>query len=110
LGSELLADQEFSIIDQSFASKCPRLQDFLKNYKVEIAGESHIAYQWLAIHSGYGGGAEAEHFDWAVRGVNKGFSFVPANMHKPLRHQLCLGFMDFVADHTEFFSVLQGAD
>lgn len=104
LGSELLADREFSIIDQSLKTGQPKLQDFLKNHKVEIAGQKHIAYQWLEIHSGHGGGAEADHFNWAVKGVNKGFGYLAEEMHDALRRQLHLGFSDFVADHTEFFS------
>ncbi len=103
LGSELLADQEFSVIDKTFKNETPELTELLKQYSVEIAGQSHRAYYWIEIHSGHGGGVEADHFDWAVKGVNKAFHYGPAELHEPLRHQLHLGFLDFVADHTEFF-------
>jgi len=104
LGSELLADREFSIIDQGLETRQVELQAFLKQHTVEIAGEHHSAYHWLEIHSGHGGGVEAEHFAWAVKGVNRGFSYVPVAIHESLRHQLHLGFMDFVTDHREFFT------
>ncbi len=103
LGSELLADQEFSVIDRALGKIQPELTEYMKNHTVEIAGQQHNAYQWIAIHSGYGGGAEADHFNWAVKGVNKGFGYIPAGLHEPLRHQLHLGFLDFVSDHSEFF-------
>lgn len=104
LGSELLADREFSIIDQGLKTQQAELQAFLKQHTVKIAGENHNAYHWLEIHSGHGGGVEAEHFEWAVKGVNRGFTYIPKALHEPLRHQLHLGFMDFVADHREFFT------
>jgi hypothetical protein len=103
LGSELLADQEFSVIDRTFKTQAPELTEFLKQHSVEIAGQSHRAYYWIEIHSGHGGGVEADHFKWAVKGVNKAFHYGPAELHEPLRHQVHLGFLDFVADHTEFF-------
>ena len=103
LGSELLADQEFSVIDEYFNARQPELRRFLQTHTVEIAGAEHLAYQWINIHSGHGGSVEADHFNWAVKGVNKGFQFTPLDLHTMLRHQLHLGFLDFVADHTEFF-------
>ncbi len=103
LGSELLADREFSLIDEFFNEQQAELKKFLRQYTVEIAGTSHNAYQWINLHSGYGSGVEADHFNWAVKGVNKGFQFTPPELHTMLRRQVHLGFVDFVQDHTEFF-------
>jgi hypothetical protein len=68
LGSEVLADQEFSIIDLALATDCPDLVAYLRHTEVEIAGRLHSAYRWFSIHSGHGGAVEAEHFAWATRG------------------------------------------
>lgn len=110
LGSELLADQEFSVIDETLNREMPDLTDFLKSHSVEIAGQAHRAYYWIEIHSGHGGAAEADHFNWAVKGVNKAFHYGPTELHEPLRHQVHLGFMDFVADHAEFFQSVNLTD
>ncbi|WP_137936015.1 hypothetical protein [Chitinivorax sp. B] len=103
LGSELLADREFSIIDETLCFYAPTLVQTLKNTRVNIAGQDHVAYQWLAIHSGHGGGAEADHFDWATQGARLAFRNVPTAMHDVLRAQLHQGFKRFAEDHRTFF-------
>ena len=103
LGSELLADQEFSTIDSTLRSEAPQLVEHLKTTKVNVAGQDHIAYQWISIHSGHGGGAEADHFEWATQGAKLAFRFVPAAQHAELKHHLHRGFVKFAGDHLEFF-------
>jgi hypothetical protein len=103
LGSEVLADQEFSILDECLRIQQAELTQFLKTRKIRIADEEHSAYQWLSIHSGHGGGAEAEHFAWAVRGVHYAYRYVPVQLHEALRRQVHRGFLDFAHDHREFF-------
>jgi hypothetical protein len=103
LGSELLADREFSIIDETLRTTAAELTAYLQSTKVDIAGQSHVAYQWVGIHSGHGGGAEADHFDWATQGVKLALRFVPAEQHEGLKMQLHSGFRAFAADHREFF-------
>lgn len=103
LGSELLADREFSIIDETLRTTAAELTAYLQATKVDIAGQSHIAYQWVGIHSGHGGGAEADHFDWATQGVKLALRFVPAEQHAALKANLHEGFRAFAKDHREFF-------
>lgn len=103
LGSELLADQEFSIIDESLRQQAPELVEHLAATTVQIAGQAHVAYQWIAIHSGHGGGAEADHFEWATQGARLAFRFVPERHHADLRRQMHHGFLAFAQDHGEFF-------
>ncbi|MGH8050712.1 MAG: hypothetical protein ACREPB_08665 [Arenimonas sp.] len=103
LGSELLADREFSIIDETLRTSAAELTAYLQSTKVEIAGQSHVAYQWVGIHSGHGGGAEADHFDWATQGVKLALRFVPAEQHLALKANLHEGFRAFAKDHREFF-------
>jgi hypothetical protein len=103
LGSEVLADQEFSLMDEALRNHQDGLVGFLENTKVRIADQDHGAYSWLRIHSGHGGGAEADHFNWAVRGVHLGFRYVPTQLHEQLRAQVHRGFLAFAKDHREFF-------
>ena len=103
LGSELLADREFSIIDETLRTQAGALVERLKATRVHIAGQEHVAYQWIAIHSGHGGGAEADHFEWATQGARLAFKFAKSSTREEMRRQLHAGFRDFAADHLEFF-------
>ncbi|MEO8672991.1 MAG: hypothetical protein ABI411_16865 [Tahibacter sp.] len=103
LGSELLADREFSIIDETLRSTAPELVEALKATRVNIAGQDHVAYQWIAIHSGHGGGAEADHFDWATQGARLALRFVRPVQHPALRRAMHDGFSAFARDHRKFF-------
>ncbi len=104
LGSEILADQEFSLIDSQWRKSYPSLVGYLEGKKIKIADQEHNAYAWLRIHSGYGDGAEADHFNWAVKGVRKAFEYTPKELHGDIKHQVLRGFRDFAADHAEFFA------
>jgi hypothetical protein len=109
LGSELLADREFTRIDGLLRLETPGLVDSLLNTRVVLAGEEHPAYYWIGIHSGHGGGVEMDHFDWAVGGVREALKFTP-----PAERQACidaclLGFDAFADVHGRFFArVLEG--
>jgi len=103
LGSELLADKEFSLLDRTLRDKQLALVTYLESAKVTIAGQEHIAYAWVRIHSGHGGGAEADHFKWATQGVVRAYQYTANGLHDAMRHQLHLGFVDFSRDHREFF-------
>jgi hypothetical protein len=104
LGSEVLADQEFTQIDQSLRSSYPELVAFLSDTEIEIAGQAHNAYQWISIHSGHGGGAEADHFEWAVQGVRRARNYVRPEAVEDLVAHVLLGFSDFARDHRTFFT------
>lgn len=104
LGSELLADAEFSIIDATLRREAPELVDHLLTTMVNIAGQDHVGYTWIAIHSGHGGGAEADHFEWATQGARLAFRFVAPALHEALRQQMHHGFESFARDHRKFFA------
>jgi hypothetical protein len=109
LGSELLADAEFSVIDESLKESVPALVTHLEKRQIEIAGEKHNAYLWVRAHSGHGGGAEADHFDWAMRGVNTALCYLDPALHASVREALLAGFDGFARDHDEFFNRSSGA-
>ena len=103
LGSEVLADREFSVIDRTLREQHPDLVRFLLRTRETIAGQKHAAYHWIAVHSGEGGGVEVDHFGWAVQGVDEAFRYVPERHHAYLREQVLEGFDDFARCHSEFF-------
>ena len=104
LGSEVLADQEFSIIDAILREKGKGLAERLESSTVRIGPENHNAYIWIRIHSGTGGAAEADHFAWATKGVNLALGYVPADVREDLARQAERGFLAFAHDQREFFA------
>lgn len=103
LGSELLADREFSVIDHTLRDRHPDMVRFLLRDREDIAGQKHAAYHWIAVHSGQGGGVEVDHFGWALQGVNEAFRYVAPRHHAYLREQVLEGFDEFARCHGEFF-------
>jgi hypothetical protein len=104
LGSELLADREFSIIDAALRRDAAELVTFLLQHRERVADQDHAAYTWIAVHSGAGGAVEEDHFRLALEGVNFGFGCVPAAAHAEVRRHLHYGFQNFARDHQEFFT------
>jgi hypothetical protein len=104
LGSEILADQEFSIIDQILSSKDSALVQRLRTATEQIGPVAHNAYVWIEIHSGTGGAAEADHFAWATQGVNLALGYVDPALREELCNQTERGFLAFANDQREFFN------
>lgn len=104
LGSELLADREFSLIDTALRECVPEVVRYLNQQREAIGGQDHPAYQWIAIHSGGGGAVEADHFRLALEGVDFAFRCVPPVLHDELRRHLHYGFQNFASDHRQFFT------
>ncbi|MDP9141977.1 MAG: hypothetical protein M3O62_14440 [Pseudomonadota bacterium] len=109
LGSELLADSEFSLIDSTLKAQWPKLVKHLQKDKVKIAGQEHLGYAWVQIHSGHGSAVEADHFKWASSGALRALRFTPAKDQKAARRALHDGFRAFAADHRKFFSAVNTA-
>jgi hypothetical protein len=70
-GSEILADQEFTLIDRHLRESRAEMVRALEATKVELQGQKHDAYYWIRIHTG----VEAEHFDAALKGANKALAY-----------------------------------
>jgi hypothetical protein len=103
LGSEMLANEEFTAIDLELRAQHPALVESLSSRTVTLAGQAHPCYQWIRIHSGYGRAAEADHFAWALRGVHAAFRYSPPAEHADLVAQVRSGYLAFAKDHEEFF-------
>jgi hypothetical protein len=104
LGSEMLADQEFTIIDRFIREEMTPLFQYLRGTEVHFADADHRAYSWIGVHSSLGGAAEADHFAWALEGVNKALQFLPnQELQYVAVRTLQQGFSAFNADHERFF-------
>jgi hypothetical protein len=106
VGSEILADREFLIIDQVLKEKRPDLVARLNAIRVEILGEKHNAYYWIHIHTG----VEAEHFDAALRGVNSALRFYAGTYDlAEVKAFILDGFSSFARVQAEFMDALAEA-
>lgn len=104
LGSEILADAEFSHLDRHLRALHPALVDHLQATRVHLAGHDHDAWFWIGVHSGHGNAVEADHFAWALEGVTEAFKFVPEHLRDALTHELLGGFDTFAGTHEGFFT------
>ena len=106
VGSEILADREFLIIDQVLKEKRPNFVAALRGMKVEILGEKHDAYYWIHIHTG----VEAEHFDAALRGVNSALRFYAGGSDPAsVKGFILAGFAGFAEVQAGFMDALAEA-
>jgi len=102
-GSEILADQEFVIIDGILRKARPELVAHLSQMKVPILGEQHNAYYWIRIHTG----VEAEHFDAALKGVNNALRFYAGELSTTVvKNSILEGFGHFARVQGEFMAAL----
>jgi hypothetical protein len=97
LGSEILADEEFRILDNFLLKKYPDLVKYLDKTKVTIGGSQYPAYYWIRIHTS----VEAEHFDVAVKGANHALRYYAG---QESRTQI----KDWIIEGVTDFTVVQG--
>jgi hypothetical protein len=109
LGSELLADREFSLIDEYLRLKHAALVQHLMRSTVTLAGGAHRCYAWVGVHSGHGGGVEAEHFDHAAAGARNALRYLSTGSTSEAMKSLVEGFRAFDADHAKFFAIEEKA-
>lgn len=105
LGSELLADREFSLLDEHLRGRRAALFEHLKRATVPLAGTTHRCYAWVGVHSGHGGGVEADHFDHACAGARLALRYLTTGDPEGARAALAAGFRAFDADHATFFAI-----
>jgi hypothetical protein len=103
LGSELLADREFTVIGATLREAGGGLAERLFHTEVDIGSTKHKALSWVGIHSGEGGAVEADHFEWATQGVNAAFDFIDPAQRAAMLAQVEQGFAAFAQDHRIFF-------
>jgi hypothetical protein len=103
--SEVLADEEFRILDAFLRAKHSKLVEHLEKTQVLISGVRHNAYHWIYIHTT----VEADHFEAAISGANHALQFY-GGRESPSRVKdwMLEGFAGFAATQTEFMEGLMG--
>jgi hypothetical protein len=71
LGTEILADQEFGIMNVFFRTKRPDIARYLEQAEIQVGGQTLPAYFWISRHTV----ADAEHFDAAVQSANQALQY-----------------------------------
>lgn len=105
-GSEILADEEFNIIDRALRAGQPELVEALGKARVEILGQSHDAYYWVRIHTS----VEADHFDAALKGVNNALRFYAGDQPgETVKGWILEGFRAFASVQGAFMDGLAEA-
>jgi hypothetical protein len=102
-GSEVLADEEFTDIDHTLRATRPELVEALKNTTVDHAGRQHATYYWIHIHTS----VEADHFDAALRGVNRALRYYAGGADPAaVKEWILEGFRHFARVQGEFMAGL----
>lgn len=103
IGSELLADEEFRLLDGYLRAEYPELVTYLERTRVGVNGDSCPAYLWISVHTT----VEAEHFADALAGANNALRFY-AGAHDPreVKGWVLEGFAEFAAVQAEFMEGL----
>jgi hypothetical protein len=102
-GSEVLADQEFTIIDRLFREKLPEMVHALEGMRVPVGAEKHKAYYWISIHTS----VEADHFDAALSGVNNALRFYTGpDAPATVKDWILDGFRSFAKVQDDFMNGL----
>ncbi len=103
VGSEVLADQEFTLIDEVLRAKLPEMVQALKSMRVAFGAEKHNAYYWIFIHTS----VEADHFDAALAGVNKALRFYTgSDTPEAVKGWILDGFRSFAKVQGDFMARL----
>lgn len=99
IGSELLADQEFNVIDNFLKKKYPKFVKFLKTKTTDFKGIE--AYRWISLHTI----VELEHLDHAFTAAEKAIKYYKGKRDKKEIQQLVVqGFLKFSQTQRTFFN------
>ncbi len=99
IGSEILADQEFNILDRFLSDKHLDLVEYLKQGSVRINGAEVSPYRWIQIHTV----VEADHFNAALLGANLALRYYagPVNL-ADVKAWILSGFSNFASMQAAF--------
>jgi hypothetical protein len=103
IGSELLADQEFRLIDRFLTIRYQGLVEHLTNTQTPYGTD---AYRWISLHTK----VEVEHFDHAITAAQKAKDYYCGKAHtkQEVEDMILEGFVNFGQLQRRFFyNVLQ---
>lgn len=103
MGSEILADEEFRLLDGFLRRKYPELVDYLEKTKVKINRFQHVAYYWIRIHTTI----EVDHFAAAMVGASVALQYYAGQKSQcQIKEWIIKGFAEFALVQTEFMNGL----
>src|SRR5882672_10771786 len=103
MGSEVLADEEFNILDSFLRAEYADLVEHLKRVRVPINDVKVSAYHWIQIHTT----VEADHFEAAMLGANLALRYYAgAESPAQIKEWILDGFSVFAATQTDFMNGL----
>jgi hypothetical protein len=106
LGSEILADEEFRLLDSYLQTHHPALVAALQQATVEVSGAQHAAYYWIYIHTS----VEADHFEFAVKAANNALRYYAGTESlSRVKGWIVAGFAEFGEMQQEFMTSLMEA-
>jgi hypothetical protein len=106
LGSELLADREYSIIDKvvRHSHRGKGFDRWLQGRQVEVGGKKISPWYWVVVHGKHNSsGVEAEHFDCALEALNLVVQYRPESPEQ-IWQWASQGFLDFAHLQERLFS------
>ena len=103
MGSEILADEEFSILHRYLRANHPGLVAYLETTKIKINNLEHPCYLWIHTHTT----VEADHFSAAQAGANLALQYY-AGQQDPrcIKHWIIEGFKEFATVQAQFMNGL----
>jgi hypothetical protein len=98
VSSEILADEEFRVLDGFLRAQHPELVTHLEQTVVAIGGVEHAAYFWIQIHTS----VEADHFQSAVQGANRALRYYRGpESQAEVKGWILQGFQEFATVQAE---------
>jgi hypothetical protein len=105
LGSELLADREYSLIDKvvRYSNRGMGFDAWLQGKQVEVGGKRLSPWYWIVVHGKHNAtGVEADHFQFALDALNLLAKYRPEANDKILKWA-SQGFLSFAKLQQRLF-------
>jgi hypothetical protein len=109
LGSELLADQEYSLIDKvvRHTNRGTGFDAWLKGKQVQVSGKRLSPWYWIVVHGKHNAsGVEADHFQYALDALNLLAQSRPESNETILKWA-SKGFLDFATLQQQLFVAIE---
>lgn len=109
LGSELLADREYAIIDKvvRYTNRGIGFDAWLKGKQVTVGGKRLSPWYWIVVHGQHNStGVEADHFEYALDALNLLAQYRPESRETILKWA-SKGFLDFAQLQERLFQDIQ---
>lgn len=110
IDSEMLADQEYSLIDKvvRYTNRGSGFDTWLQGKQVSVKGKRLSHWYWIVVHGKHNSsGVEAEHFQLALDALNLLAQYRPESS-KLILKWASKGFLDFAELQQRLFSCIQG--